>query len=163
MLLNAIYTAVLIIWVAPVMFGDYLMCPAEMIHGHGGDCEKTVEECHEQCVEHNHDAFLQGMWLPVLVLIVALLAPLCTLCVSLPRALFDFVMATCIESHIHKEILHDVRLEPLYLAIGRLTFPSFTNVFLCTGCARSKKEAGSTHFQHHKSCSKNGGGCLAPG
>jgi hypothetical protein len=78
MLMNAMYTAVFVIWVCPALFEEH---------------------------------FMYGHLLTVAVIIVGLLAPILTMTVALPRALFDFVMSTCLESHIDKETIHDVLLE----------------------------------------------------
>lgn len=46
-----------------------------------------------------------------MLLLVGIVAPLLTIGICLPRALFDFVMVTCLEGHINKELIRDVLLE----------------------------------------------------
>ena len=117
MLMNALYTAVVVIWVAAFdisankvpgpLFSMEVTCPEKYTY----DCIESVEHCEEMCRDHMKDQFLGGYFVPIVMLFIALLAPVFTIGCLLPRALFDFVMVTCIEGHINKDIIRDVILD----------------------------------------------------
>jgi hypothetical protein len=73
----------------------------------------------EQCHDHMKTAPLGGYVLSLLLLLAAILAPVVTICVQLPSSLFDFVVVTCVESHINKEIIAKVQFSKLISEIDR--------------------------------------------